>query len=97
MLPGWQTNFLTYLGREMLVKLVLSAMPTFFLTVFNMPKWGFARIDKFRMSFLWKGQDHENIKGGHCLVSWQTCMKSRNLGGFGINDLEKCSSALRLR
>jgi hypothetical protein len=51
-LLGWQRNFLTYLGREMLIKSVLTTMPTFFLTIFKMPKWGFARIDKFRMSFL---------------------------------------------
>jgi hypothetical protein len=51
-LPGWKRNLLTYPGREILVKSVLSAMPIFFLTVFEMKKWAISRIDKFRRSFL---------------------------------------------
>jgi hypothetical protein len=46
-LPGWKRNFLTYPGRELLLKSVLLAMPTYFLMVFKMPKWGFNRIDRF--------------------------------------------------
>jgi hypothetical protein len=34
----WKINFFTYLGRKLLVKSVLSVMPTYFLTVFKMPK-----------------------------------------------------------
>jgi hypothetical protein len=37
-LPGWKRGFLTYLGMELLVKTVLSAMPTYFLTIFKIPK-----------------------------------------------------------
>jgi hypothetical protein len=51
-MPGWKKNLLTYPQREMLVKTVLSALPTFFLTVFKMPKWGFSEIDRFPRSFL---------------------------------------------
>jgi hypothetical protein len=69
-MPGWKKNFRTYPGRELLVKTVLSATPTYFLTVFKLPKWGFVRINRFRRSFLWKGQDPDNIRGGHCLVNW---------------------------
>jgi hypothetical protein len=44
-------------GRELLVKSVLSSMPTHFLTMFKMPKWAICGIKKFRMSFLWKGKE----------------------------------------
>jgi hypothetical protein len=69
-LPGWKRNFLSYPGRELLVKSVLSVMPTFFLTVFKMSKYAYCRINKFRMSFLWKGEDPDRVRGGYCLVNW---------------------------
>jgi hypothetical protein len=46
-LLGCKRSFLTYPGKKLLVNTVLLAMPTYFLTIFKMPKWGFARIDKF--------------------------------------------------
>jgi hypothetical protein len=49
--PWWKRNFLTYPGRELLVKSVLSAMPTHFITIFKPPKWTISGIDKYR-SFL---------------------------------------------
>jgi hypothetical protein len=68
-LPGWKKNFMSYPRREFLVKLVLSVMRTYFMTMFKIPKWAHTKIDKFRRSFLWRGEDSERVKGGHCLVN----------------------------
>jgi hypothetical protein len=95
--PGWKKDLLTYPGRELLVKSVLFAIPTHFLTVFKFPKWAIHGINKFRRSFLWKGYDPDNIKGGHYLVNWRTCQRPRKLGGLGITDLEKFNRALCLK
>lgn len=76
-LPGWERDFFTYPGRELLVKTVLSDMPTYFLTIFKLPKWAIDSIDRFRRSFLWRGQDPDKVKGGHCLVNWETCTRPR--------------------
>jgi hypothetical protein len=94
---GWQRRLLTYPAREILMKSFLSARPTYFLTVFRMPQWGFNKIDRFRRGFLSKGLDPGNVKGGHCMVKWQKCTRPRSLGGLGIKDVEKFSGALRLR
>jgi hypothetical protein len=94
---GWKHNLLTYLGWELLVKTVLSAIPTHFLTVHNLPRWVTQDIDHFWRSFLWRGETPDRIKGEHCLVKWKVCTCPRKWGGLGIKYLNKFGRALRLR
>jgi hypothetical protein len=68
-LPRWKRNLLAYPGRELLVKTILSVMPTFFMIVFKMFKWAHYRIDRFGRSFLWRGENPDRVNGGHCLVN----------------------------
>jgi hypothetical protein len=96
-LPGWKKNFFSYPGRKLLINSVLSTMPTYFLTVHKMPNWGLSKIDKYRRNFLWKGENPDKVKGGHYLVNWRTCIRSKSLGGLWIKDLKKFSRALRMR
>jgi hypothetical protein len=96
-MPGWKKNLISRSGRETLVKSILSAMPTFFMSIFKLPRWAIIKIDKFRRGFFWKGHDW-NIRGcGHCLVNWKTCLLPKRWGGMGFKDLEKFGRALRLR
>jgi hypothetical protein len=53
-------------------------------------------VDRFRRSFLRKGRSPENVRGGHCLINWQTCLRLRKWGGLGIKDIEKFSRAIRM-
>jgi hypothetical protein len=68
-LPSWKRGLLSRPGKEMLIKSVLTAIPTYFLIVFKMTKWAFSNIDKLRHGFLWKGHDGGSMSGGHCLVN----------------------------
>jgi hypothetical protein len=61
-----------------------------------MLKWAYYRIDRFRRSFLWRGKNPDKVKGGHCLVNWQTCLRQRKWGGLGIKDRDKFGCALRI-
>jgi hypothetical protein len=95
-LLGWKNNFFSYPGRDLLVKFVHSVMHSYFLTVHKMPRWGFSRIDRFRICFLWRGENPYRAKGDHCLVNCQVCTRPKKLGSLGIKDLNKFSRALRL-
>jgi hypothetical protein len=88
---------MAYSGRELLVRSVLSAMPIHLITTVKPPKWFISRINKFRRGFLWRGKDLDQVRGGHCLVNWRTCLRPKKWGGIGIKDIEKFSMVLRLR
>jgi hypothetical protein len=96
-LPGWEGKFLSSSGRETLVKTVLSSLPIYHLTVFQAKKWLIKRIDCIRRSFLWKGENPDNVRGGHSLINWPTTCLPKVKGGLGILDLERFTRALRLR
>jgi len=55
-LSGWKGRFLSSVGRETLVKTVLSSQPIYHMTVFPELKWLIKRIDRMRRSFLWRGE-----------------------------------------
>ena len=94
-LASWKGKLLNREGRLKLVNSVLSSLPTYFLTVFKLPKWGIKKIDRLRRSFLWKGEAETN--GAHCLVNWCKTMRTKKFGGLGILDLDVSSRELRLR
>jgi hypothetical protein len=95
-LPGWKKNLVTYPGRELVVKRYSLQCLLSSLQCISCPNGGLKKLT-ISKSFLWKGQDTENIKGGHCLVNWQVCTRPRRLGRLGIKDLDKFGRALRLR
>jgi hypothetical protein len=94
-LSAWRGKLLNKAGRLVLVNTVPTSIPTYYLTVFPLKKWAIKKIDKIRMSFLWKGA--KNANGGHCLVWWGKVMRPKKFGGLGILDLDLFSRAMRLR
>lgn len=67
-LAGWKGRLMNIAGRRVLVRAVLSAIPTFAMTTLRMPKKFFKEIDKARRRFLWVQE--EELTGGKCKVSW---------------------------
>lgn len=94
-LPKWQGNLLSFGGRLVVIKSVLSTMPVYQLMEMKLPKWVLTAIGKRRRSLLWSGD--ESVKGGKCLVAWDKVCRPTVFGGVGIQNLQLIGYALRLR
>ncbi|XP_039134175.1 uncharacterized protein LOC120271557 [Dioscorea cayenensis subsp. rotundata] len=106
-LSGLETNFsktFTYLGIpvsgrrprkqdwEKLVISVLSAVPTYWMSLFRLPPWVIKKINRIQRDFLWSGAD---IDKPRCrLVAWKNICCSKEQGGWGILDLSSFNLAL---
>ena len=68
-LAGWKRIYLSKGGRLTLLKSTLSSLPTYYLSLFTIPKHVAARIEKLQRDFLWGGLG-DGFK--HHLVNWST-------------------------
>ena len=78
-------------GRLVLVKAFLSAIPTYFMSVFRMPSGVRRRLEGTMRSFFWRGT--ETMRGG-ALVAWTTVCRPVEHGGLGIRHLGHTNTAL---
>ncbi|XP_039145636.1 uncharacterized protein LOC120282866 [Dioscorea cayenensis subsp. rotundata] len=91
-LSTWKSNYLSIGGRLTLLNSVLSSLPTFWMSMFCLPKWVIKEIDRIRRDFLWSGPDMDIPR---CrLVAWQAICRSKEQGGWGILNLSVFNMAL---
>lgn len=83
-LAGWKGKLMTIAGRRVLIRSVLSSLPTFALTALRVPNKFFKEIDKSRRRFLWAQEDE--LTGGKCKVAWTKVCSPIEAGGLGIMD-----------
>ena len=94
-IASWKSNLLSYGGRLVLVKSVLSALPLHYAQAFRIPKWVIKHIDQQRRNFLWKGNDR--CKPINCLVNWERTCALKQEGGLGIIDIADQNAALLVK
>jgi len=90
MLSNWKGKHLSMGGRVVLLNVVLSSIPLYFLSFFKAPKKVLQEIVKIQRSFLWGGVE-ENKK--ICWLSWNNVCKTKE-GGLGIKNVEEFNLAL---
>ena len=90
-LGGWWARMISRGGRLVLVKAVLSAIPTYFMSVFRMPSGVRRRLEgTMRRFFLAGDKDHSGGCPG-CLVY---VSRPVTHGGLGIRHLDHTNTAL---
>ena len=90
-LEGWKAKVLSKGGRLVLLKSVLSAIPTFYLSVFKIPASIEQHLSHLMRRFFWKGWKEGR---GLALVAWDDICKPTGRGGLGVPHLKTMNVAL---
>jgi hypothetical protein len=90
-LAGWKRMYLSKGGRLTLIKSMLSNIPTYYLSLFQVPMGVAKRIEKLQRDFLWGGVGEE-FK--FHLVKWSKICMTTETGGLGVRNLIHFNQAL---
>lgn len=85
---------MSFAGRLTLIKSVVSCLPSFYISVFKMPKGVVKTIEKLQASFLWG--DREIRRKVH-LVRWQELMSLKVKEGLGIRSIADMNDCMLLK
>ena len=88
---GWKRLYLSKGGRLMLLKSTPSSLPTFFFSLFTIPKAVVARLESIQMNFLW-GFSMGCFK--YPLVGWDKVCLPVEMDGLGIRNVVPFNQAL---
>jgi hypothetical protein len=83
-LSCWKAKYLSYGGRLVLLNSVLSSLPMFMMSFFEIPKGVLKKLDYFRSRFFWQGSSN---KHKYRLARWDILCRPKDQGGLGILDL----------
>ena len=90
-LSGWKEKILSIGGREILIKAVAQAVPTYTMSYFQLPKGLCDEIENMMRKFWW-GQRGQESKVAW--VSWRKLCKSKIKGGMGFRNLQVFNLAM---
>ena len=79
-LAGWKAKFLSFAGRAVLVKAVMSAIPNYVMQGVALPVHLCDKLDKINRDFLWGSS---NEKRRMHVVGWEKIIRPKDEGGFG--------------
>ena len=91
---GWMEQTLSAGGKEVLIKAVAQAVPTFSMSCFRMPRGLCQHIDSLLRGFWWGSKEG---KRKTCWVGWEEMTKPKYMGGLGFRDIELFNLALLAR
>ncbi|XP_019170974.1 PREDICTED: uncharacterized protein LOC109166477 [Ipomoea nil] len=90
-LSGWNKKVLSRAGKEVLLKSVAQALPTYTMSVYILPITFCERIERMMNKFLW---DSGGQGGGIRWLSWSRMCIPKKEGGLGFKSLRNFNIAL---
>ncbi|XP_066341451.1 uncharacterized mitochondrial protein AtMg00310-like [Miscanthus floridulus] len=93
-IQGWMEQTLSTGGKEVLIKSVAQAVPTYSMACFRLPRGLCQHIDGLLRKFWWGSKEG---KRKTCWVAWEEMTKPKYLGGIGFRETELFNLALLTR
>ena len=90
-LQGWEAKLLSQARREILIKAIAQALPTYTMSCFKLPVTLCHGLETIICRFFW-GQRGESRKIHW--VKWLDLCKPKSQGGMGFKDLSNFNDAL---
>jgi len=89
---SWSGKCLSKAGREVMIKSVLQAIPTYVMSIFQLPSTLIDSIEKMINSFWW-GHGKMTHRGIHWM-NWEKLLAPKIHGGMGFKDLSAFNLAM---
>jgi hypothetical protein len=90
-LSNWKNQFLTQAGKEILIKAIVQAIPSYSMGVFKIPTSLCKELNDLMQSFWW---NHMSRNFEIHWMSWRNMGISKAFGGLGFRDLIIFNQAL---
>ena len=88
---SWSTRFLSTAGKMIMLKTVLSAMPTHSMSCFKLPVSLCKRIQSILTRFFWDSNQEQRKMSW---ISWSKMTMAKRDGGLGFRDIQCFNEAL---
>ena len=88
---GWKEKFISKAGREVLIKTMAQAIPTYAMSIFKFPKSTCDNINSLLAKYWW-GQTKEERKIHW--INWKKLCTQKKEGGMGFHDLHSFNLAI---
>jgi len=90
-LSRWKSKHLSFRGRLVLLKFVLTSLPVYALSFFKAPSGIIASIESLLIRFFWGGCE---VNRKIAWIDWEAICLAKEVGGLGVRRLREFNLAL---
>ncbi|KAK2438202.1 hypothetical protein QL285_023013 [Trifolium repens] len=88
---SWRGRALSRAGKEVMIKSVLQAIPSYIMSIYLLPEGTIKDIERMMNSFWWGGGANNN---GIKWLAWDRMTHAKSQGGMGFRDLRNFNLAM---
>lgn len=90
-LTTWKAKSLSFGGKVTLAKAVLGNLPTYFMSIFAVPKGVIDTLERIKRNFIWSKEYGKEII---CWVAWDKLISLKMIGGIGLGSITSLNISL---